>query len=114
MSDYPEHDKLSAISDKSQAIGEFLDWLMYGGLDESAHHPGQVRKESFGSIELAFRRHRKYHKEEERDHDLTPLNWPVKHILAAYFEIDSDKIEAEKRAMLDAISKTQGEGETES
>lgn len=25
MSDYPEHDKLSAISDQSQTIGEFLD-----------------------------------------------------------------------------------------
>lgn len=25
--DYPEHDKLSAIKDKSQSIGEFLEWL---------------------------------------------------------------------------------------
>jgi hypothetical protein len=27
MSDYPEHDKLRAIHEQSQAIGEFLDWL---------------------------------------------------------------------------------------
>jgi hypothetical protein len=24
---YPEHEKLKAIKDKSQAIGEFIDWL---------------------------------------------------------------------------------------
>lgn len=27
MSDYPEHDRLSAIKDESQAQGEFLQWL---------------------------------------------------------------------------------------
>jgi len=25
--DYPEHAKLAKVSDKSQAIGEFLEWL---------------------------------------------------------------------------------------
>ena len=24
---YPEHEKLQAVNEKSQAIGEFLDWL---------------------------------------------------------------------------------------
>ena len=28
-SKYPEHEKLSAISDKSQACGEFIEWLGY-------------------------------------------------------------------------------------
>jgi len=32
MSDYPEHDKMSAIVDQSQAIGEFLDWLATRGI----------------------------------------------------------------------------------
>lgn len=27
MKDYPEHDKLIKIADKSQAIGEFMSWL---------------------------------------------------------------------------------------
>lgn len=26
---YPEHDKLKEIADKSQLVGEFLDWLRY-------------------------------------------------------------------------------------
>ena len=32
MSDYPEHDKLSAISDQSQACGEFVEWLNSRGI----------------------------------------------------------------------------------
>ncbi len=27
MTSYPEHEKLKAISDQSQACGEFLEWL---------------------------------------------------------------------------------------
>ena len=27
MSDHPEHDKLTLVRDKSQTIGEFLEWL---------------------------------------------------------------------------------------
>lgn len=29
MSDYPEHDKLEKIKDKTQAIGDFLEWASY-------------------------------------------------------------------------------------
>lgn len=31
-SEYPEHEKLQAVVDRSQAIGEFLDWLPEAGL----------------------------------------------------------------------------------
>lgn len=32
MSDFPEHDKLHAVADETQAIGEFLDWLANQGV----------------------------------------------------------------------------------
>ena len=32
MSDYPEHDKLRAIADQTQAIGEFIEWLEGKGI----------------------------------------------------------------------------------
>lgn len=32
MSQYPEHDKLSQISDQSQSCGEFVEWLHSEGL----------------------------------------------------------------------------------
>lgn len=32
MSDYPEHDKMSEVSEQTQAIGEFLEWLTSEGV----------------------------------------------------------------------------------
>lgn len=77
MSEYSEHDKLSAISDESQAIGEFLEMCGYTlcELDE-----------------VSYTRPR-----------FVPVAKSMQQILADYFEIDLSKIETEKRAMLDAI-----------
>lgn len=36
---YPEHEKMKAIKDKSQAIGEFLEWLDTEKNYEIAHYP---------------------------------------------------------------------------
>lgn len=72
---YPEHAKLSAVSDESQSIGEFLDgseyviaeWVEIDGLSEPR---------------------------------LLPTSKTINEILADHFGIDLDKIEAEKQAML--------------
>lgn len=32
MTDYPEHDKMLAVQDKTQAIGEFVEWLESQGV----------------------------------------------------------------------------------
>lgn len=70
---YPEHDKLHEIKDKSQACGEFLEWLRgrywIGTLDANSHAEAQA-----------------------------PGPEPL---LAEFFGIDPTKLEAEKRAMLD-------------
>lgn len=32
MSDFPEHDKMTAVAEQTQAIGEFLEWLASEGV----------------------------------------------------------------------------------
>lgn len=91
---YPEHEKLKLISAESQAIGEFLEWLDFGGLED------------FGCVELA---HYPLFTREDGSEDRSDyLQWialPKTRILATYFDIDQEKIEAEKRAMLESLEK---------
>jgi predicted RNA binding protein YcfA (HicA-like mRNA interferase family) len=72
---YPEHEKLAAISDKSQEIGEFLDWLQKQGWHLARYH----------------------------GHHLRTVHKPITSLLASYFEIDEGVLESEKRQMLDAL-----------
>lgn len=75
---YPEHAKLSAISDESQAIGQFLE-------------DGPYLLAEYCEIE-GF-----------RDLQLVPAQKPIQQVLAEYFDIDLARIEAEKRRMLEQI-----------
>lgn len=98
MSDYPQHDKLRAIRNESQAIGDFLSWLENGNLDD--------KDNTYGSVELAYRE--KIYNDEagpcpERSEYLTPLQMRKKTLLAKYFGIDLDKLEDEKLAMIDLL-----------
>lgn len=72
---YPEHTRQAAVLDQAQAIGQFLD------------ESGYI---------LAEHRQIDGYSEEQ----LMPVTLPVQVILARYFSIDLDKIEAEKRAMI--------------
>jgi hypothetical protein len=74
----PEHKKLKKISGRSQVIGEFIDWLKYEK-----------------SVVLASWDKDRYYLE----------NRSITDFLAEFFEIDQNKIEAEKREMLDYIRK---------
>lgn len=88
MAEYPEHEKLSKVADRSQACGEFLEWLQY---------------------------HKTYHICEWRDSRVDPnsgerlfegmylVNTSIADMLGEFFGIDQDKIEAEKRQMLASL-----------
>lgn len=78
VSEYPEHEKLKAISHYSQRIGEFLEWCSY--------------EKGFS---LCFMNGDDYH----------PINILPNDLLAEFFEIDKWKLEDEKRAMLDELRK---------
>jgi hypothetical protein len=74
--DAPECDKLLAVKDKSQVIGEFLEWLTS---DETEY----------------------YIAERCRDTDsLVPAHINTESLLARFFNIDLVKVEREKRAIL--------------
>ena len=79
MSEYPEHDKLEAVMEQSQAIGEFIDCNDKYVLAEWMEVEG-------------FRGPR-----------LVPVSRPINDILAEYFGIDMRTLESEKRAMLDKL-----------
>ena len=71
----PELDKMRAVKDRSQAIGEFIEWLR-----------------SKKSYEIAFY--------PEGSDLLFPVNTSIEKLLADFFEIDLNKVDAEKRALL--------------
>lgn len=72
---YPECKKMAAVKNESQAIGSFLDWL---------------EGEDLFICNLE--------KEEYR-----PIHTTIEKLLAEYFEIDLDKVEEERRQILDEL-----------
>lgn len=75
---YPEHERMSAIVEKSQCIGEFLEWL-----NDVKRYRICERTGGFVSF--------------------YPINKSVENLLAEFFGIDLNKIEQEKREMLEEI-----------
>jgi len=83
--EYPEHEKLKAVQAESQAIGEFMDWAM------NARTPPILLREAVY---------------DEYDRPLGKLI-TISDLLAEYFEIDQNKLETEKRKMLEELRKQQ-------
>lgn len=87
-----EHEKLAAVKEKSQAIGEFIEWLRYEK-----------------GLRLAEYTHRTYfdHHGDERtlSEELFTVDVNMQELLAEFFEIDLDKLEEEKLQMLKEIRK---------
>lgn len=81
MSDYPEHEKLSAIKDQTQTIHDFLEWCGQQGIQLCEF---DERSDGY---------------------------WPARReddLLADWAGIDLKAIEAEKRQMLDQIRAMNG------
>ena len=78
MSDYPEHDKLAGVQDQTQAVGDFLEWVM-------AKHQCELGRP------------------EGRNAGFRGIGKTVPQLLADWAGIDLDRLEQEKRAMLDVF-----------
>lgn len=76
--EYPEHEKMSTIVDKSQSIGEFIEWL-----NDTKNYKICEKTGDFV----------RYY----------PIRKSVECLLAEFFGIDLGKIEQEKREMLEDI-----------
>lgn len=75
---YPECEKMAAVKDQSQVIGEFLEWA-----------------EATQEFELCI--YSGYSKE------YIPVGITKERLLARFFDINLDKVEKEKRQMLDEL-----------
>jgi len=85
-SEYPEHDKLCAIEDRSNAIGEFLD---------------------YGASKLGLVLCEEPNTRRNQSRWPCPTSRSISSVLAAYFGIDEVALEVEKRAMLEAMRNAQ-------
>lgn len=90
---YPEHDKLRAVKDRSQIIGDFLSWLQ----EEQSVVLAKTHRHNANCVE-----------EGDRvcgveSNQLVPEFRSIPKWLAQYFDIDEAKLEEEKRAMLDEL-----------
>lgn len=112
MSPYPEHEKLAKIAHESHAIGQFLDWL-HGGFEGSPNltlcfyqKPTVAsRFEDGGSLFDG--------KELKLNLDFvepgwTPARQTIQQLLAQYFGIDQERLDAEKEQMLHDIRREPG------
>ena len=119
---YPEHEKLQEISDKSQAIGEFLEEMSYKGIRlcefnedittvEQVEVPEDLERwlgEDDTDLPLSSHNTARalVRMLAGRDHHqggFMPVAGTTMKILEGYFGIDGDKVEDEKRQMLDKI-----------
>lgn len=72
----PELDKMAKVKDKSQAIGSFLDWLQ----QEKEVRLTQLVGDNY-----------------------VPFHFSMESLLAEYFEINLNKVEKERQALLAAL-----------
>lgn len=90
----PECERLHEVAPESQKIGEFLEWLKcHKGLMLAKYHT-----HSDGCYDDDDDRVCGY-----RSDDLEPVHNPTEKLLAEYFKIDLDKVENERRALLDYL-----------
>jgi len=111
---YPEHAKLRAVMEAAQTIGEFIEWLGPHG-----YHICEERKSNDSSrLDLnvpppdskkSYRMGDAFIKLIQCIEDSACVYWPTfkrpmpEVLLAEYFGIDRDKLEAEKLAMLEVL-----------
>lgn len=85
---YPEHLKLKAVRDKSQCVGEFLQWL-------------SVEKNIYLSKYINSRPPEEDEDEDDIPKVLVTITTPMLDLLSEFFEIDQKKLEDEKQEMLE-------------
>jgi hypothetical protein len=96
LTKYPEHAKLDKVKDKSQTIGEFLEWLSTKRREVAVW--AEPKEPPYLDKDGELKSNENYMPE-----GWYPLNYSIEKLLAEYFEIDLNKLESEKRQMLDEI-----------
>lgn len=102
MADYPEHDKLLAIQDQSQAIGEFVDWLSFKGI-WLMHYPLRNALCDECEDDEELREYCIEHHWLRTRNEAFAIDTPIERLLAEFFQIDYEALMDEKDAMLRAL-----------
>ncbi len=100
MIEYPEHEKLKKIIDKSQICGEFYEWLtQQKNIRLSKLH--QHTSECFDGEDnlICDRFHNEYY----------PMKVDIRDLLAEFFGIDQERLNAEKEQMIEYLRKSSKE-----
>lgn len=99
MAEYPEHEKLRLIKNKSQACGDFYEWLQEQGYVIASRH---VHTEG-----CTYEDHDDWKTCGMNEGELFAALIPRDSLLAKFFEIDQVKIEKEKLQMLEELRAAQ-------
>ena len=89
MNEYPEHNKLDSIKERSQLLGEFLDWAHEQDLTLCWYDNGDNNPDG----EQVFGHERGWR----------PCHDNIETLLAKFYNIDLKKLESEKDQMLEEI-----------
>lgn len=106
MDDYPEHEKLKGISELSQSCDEFLEWLRDEkgmSLCELVEIENGGMTVAAGIISIAKGEEPRIFTEEAWE----PTIRPIMEFLAEFFGVNQDRLEMEKRAILDEFRANQ-------
>lgn len=94
---YPECEKLHAVHEESQKIGEFIEWLRYDkGIQLGKYYTVDELNEADPGMEY-------------QSGEFIAVYDPINKLLAEYFEIDLDKVEEERRQILEELRKANDE-----
>ena len=93
-----ELEKLEDVSERSQTIGEFIEWL-FGS--KNYHIAKYLTEEEYESEDNVYWVDGLYGKEQFKRHEigkeeLMPIHIDIEKLLAEYFEIDLVKVEKER------------------
>jgi aromatic ring-cleaving dioxygenase len=89
----PECSKMLEVHPKSQIIGAFLEWLEKHGMEICRRATKEDERDEEGEETMI------------NEGDLLPTHKNIEKILAEYFNIDLNKADAEKRAILEEIKR---------
>lgn len=117
VADYPECTKISAVSNKSRMIQEFIEWLNERGIVLAEYPKGCEHHKPYSSVQnscgLGHRLDMFDCGAGCEDYgetvigNLQSTHHTVERLLADFFEVDLVKAEEERRAMLDDLRKNE-------
>ena len=99
----PECEKMAAVRDDSQKLGDFLEWLGSKDYRICAWQEGISDADRIVDAFATLQGRGNPDIDNEPERGWTPINKDIEKILADYFSIDLKKVEEERRALLEEI-----------